>query len=35
VYIINFAILSATVDAPDQNTWVGLMKKELENNPKA
>ncbi|MDR2180862.1 MAG: rhamnose ABC transporter substrate-binding protein [Synergistaceae bacterium] len=30
----SFAILSATVDAPDQNTWVGLMKKELEDNPK-
>jgi rhamnose transport system substrate-binding protein len=29
-----FAILSATVDAPDQNTWVDLMKKELESNPK-
>jgi rhamnose transport system substrate-binding protein len=29
-----FAILSATVDAPDQNTWVDLMKQELENNPK-
>jgi rhamnose transport system substrate-binding protein len=29
-----FAILSATADAPDQNTWVNLMKKELENNPK-
>jgi rhamnose transport system substrate-binding protein len=28
-----FAILSATVDAPDQNTWVALMKEELENNP--
>ncbi|MDR2780475.1 MAG: substrate-binding domain-containing protein [Synergistaceae bacterium] len=29
-----FAILSATVDAPDQNTWVSLMKEELKNNPK-
>ena len=29
-----FAILSATVDAPDQNTWVALMKAELEGNPK-
>jgi rhamnose transport system substrate-binding protein len=29
-----FAILSATVDAPDQNTWVGLMKDELESDPK-
>jgi rhamnose transport system substrate-binding protein len=30
----SFAILSATVDAPDQNTWIDLMKKELESNPK-
>ncbi|MDR2175848.1 MAG: rhamnose ABC transporter substrate-binding protein [Synergistaceae bacterium] len=29
-----FAILSATADAPDQNTWIGLMKKALEENPK-
>jgi rhamnose transport system substrate-binding protein len=29
-----FAILSATVDAPDQNTWVALMKAELASNPK-
>jgi rhamnose transport system substrate-binding protein len=29
-----FAILSATEDAPDQNTWISLMKKELEENPK-
>jgi rhamnose transport system substrate-binding protein len=29
-----FAILSATVDAPDQNTWVALMQAELESNPK-
>ena len=28
-----FAILSATTDAPDQNTWIDLMKKELEANP--
>jgi rhamnose transport system substrate-binding protein len=28
-----FAILSATVDAPDQNTWIELMKKELKSNP--
>jgi rhamnose transport system substrate-binding protein len=28
-----FAILSATADAPDQNTWIGLMKAEMENNP--
>ncbi|MDR1572446.1 MAG: substrate-binding domain-containing protein [Clostridiales Family XIII bacterium] len=28
-----FAILSATVDAPDQNMWVELMKDELSNNP--
>jgi rhamnose transport system substrate-binding protein len=28
-----FAILSATVDAPDQNTWIELMKKELRSNP--
>jgi rhamnose transport system substrate-binding protein len=25
----SFAILSSTVDAPDQNTWIDLMKKEL------
>ncbi|MDR1376224.1 MAG: substrate-binding domain-containing protein [Synergistaceae bacterium] len=29
-----FAILSATADAPDQNMWIDLMKKELESNPK-
>jgi rhamnose transport system substrate-binding protein len=29
-----FAILSAATDAPDQNTWVDLMKKELESNLK-
>jgi rhamnose transport system substrate-binding protein len=28
-----FAILSATVDAPDQNVWVALMKAELAGNP--
>jgi rhamnose transport system substrate-binding protein len=29
----DFAILSATVDAPDQNTWIGLMQAELSSNP--
>jgi rhamnose transport system substrate-binding protein len=29
-----FAILSATVDAPDQNIWIELIKAELENDPK-
>jgi rhamnose transport system substrate-binding protein len=29
-----FAILSATTDAPDQNTWVDLMKGEVANTPK-
>jgi rhamnose transport system substrate-binding protein len=29
-----FAILSATAEAPDQNTWIGLMKAELTGNPK-
>jgi rhamnose transport system substrate-binding protein len=29
-----FAILSATADAPDQNTWIDLMKAEFEGNPK-
>jgi rhamnose transport system substrate-binding protein len=28
-----FAILSATEDAPDQNAWIALMKEELANNP--
>ncbi len=28
------AILSATTDAPDQNTWIDGMKEELENNEK-
>ncbi len=27
-----FAILSATTDAPDQNTWIELMKQELVDN---
>jgi rhamnose transport system substrate-binding protein len=27
-----FAILSATYDAPDQNTWIGLIKEELATN---
>jgi rhamnose transport system substrate-binding protein len=29
-----FAILSATADAPDQNTWIALMLAELKNNPR-
>jgi rhamnose transport system substrate-binding protein len=29
-----FAILSATADAPDQNTWIDLMKAEFGGNPK-
>jgi rhamnose transport system substrate-binding protein len=29
-----FAILSATEDAPDQNTWIDLMKAELTGDPK-
>jgi rhamnose transport system substrate-binding protein len=29
-----FAILSATADAPDQNTWIDLMKAELSGDPK-
>jgi rhamnose transport system substrate-binding protein len=28
-----FAILSATDDAPDQNTWIDLIKQELADNP--
>lgn len=28
------AILSATTEAPDQNTWIAAMKKTLEENPK-
>jgi rhamnose transport system substrate-binding protein len=30
----DFAILSATTDAPDQNTWIDGMKAELESNSK-
>jgi rhamnose transport system substrate-binding protein len=29
-----FAILSATADAPDQNTWIALMQAELASNPR-
>lgn len=29
-----FAILSATTDAPNQNQWIAIMKKTLETNPK-
>jgi rhamnose transport system substrate-binding protein len=29
----DFAILSATIDAPDQNMWVALMQEELKNKP--
>lgn len=29
-----FAILSATTDAPNQNMWIEVMKKTLESNPK-
>jgi rhamnose transport system substrate-binding protein len=29
-----FAIVSATTDAPDQNTWIDLIKAELKNNAK-
>jgi rhamnose transport system substrate-binding protein len=29
-----FAVLSATEDAPDQSTFVALMQEELKNNPK-
>lgn len=29
-----FAILSATTDAPNQNTWIEVMKKTLAENPK-
>jgi rhamnose transport system substrate-binding protein len=28
------AILSATTDAPDQNTWIAAMKKSFESDPK-
>ncbi|HTJ58849.1 MAG TPA: substrate-binding domain-containing protein [Devosiaceae bacterium] len=30
----DIAILSATTDAPDQNTWIAAMKDALANNPK-
>jgi rhamnose transport system substrate-binding protein len=30
----DFAILSATIDAPDQNIWISLIQAELKNNPK-
>jgi rhamnose transport system substrate-binding protein len=33
-YAGEFAILSATKDAPDQNMWIHLMQEELKNNPK-
>ncbi|MBC7784682.1 MAG: substrate-binding domain-containing protein [Burkholderiales bacterium] len=33
-YSGKFAILSATTDAPNQNEWIGIMKKTLETNPK-
>lgn len=29
-----FAILSATTDAPNQNAWIAIMKQTLEKNPK-
>jgi rhamnose transport system substrate-binding protein len=29
-----FAILSATIDAPDQNTWIDLIKAELKDDPR-
>ena len=29
-----FAILSATTDAPNQNMWIDVMKRTLEQNPK-
>lgn len=29
-----FAILSATADAPNQNSWIAVMKETLKNNPK-
>ena len=29
-----FAILSATTDAPNQNQWIAIMKQTLETNPK-
>ncbi len=33
-YAGDIAILSATTDAPDQNTWIADMKTALANNPK-
>jgi rhamnose transport system substrate-binding protein len=33
-YAGKFAIVSATADAPDQNTWINLMQEELRKNPK-
>jgi rhamnose transport system substrate-binding protein len=33
-YAGDFAILSATTDAPDQNTWIDGIKKELASNSK-
>lgn len=33
-YAGDIAILSATTDAPDQNTWIGEMKTTLAGNPK-
>ena len=33
-YAGEVAILSATTDAPDQNTWIGDMKTALASNPK-
>ena len=33
-YAGDIAILSATTDAPDQNTWIGDMKTTLAGNPK-
>ena len=30
----DFAILSATTDAPNQNAWIAIMKKTLESNAK-
>jgi rhamnose transport system substrate-binding protein len=33
-YSGEFAILSATTDAPNQNRWIDVMKKTLESNPK-
>jgi rhamnose transport system substrate-binding protein len=33
-YSGKFAILSATTDAPNQNSWIAVMKDTLKNNPK-